>query len=158
MSRNYARAPIGVRAEVKEPYRKQRISVIGALTPDGFKAPMTLEGAFDSDAFDLYVEHYLVQELTPGKIVILDNVSFHYSTRAEAMIKGAGASLKHLPPYSPDFNPIEECISKIKGIMRSLKARTIETLGDALSAAIQKISKSDIIGWFNHAGYTSSNN
>lgn len=156
MSRNYARAPIGVRAEVKEPYRRQRVSVIGALTIEGFKAPMTIEGAFDSDSFDLYVEHALVPELTAGKIVILDNIRFHHSRKAEELIKVAGASLIHLPSYSPDFNPIEECISKIKSVMRSLKARTVVSLGDALKTAILKISKNDIIGWFTHAGYQSS--
>src|SRR5215470_13510162 len=74
--------------------------------------------------FDLYVEHFLVSELIKGDIVLLDNVNFHYSQRAISLIEAAGARVEHLPAYSPDFNPIEECISKIKAILRSLKART----------------------------------
>ena len=85
---------------------------------------MTIEGAINTEVFDLYVEHMLVPVLQPGNIVLLDNVKFHHSERAISLIEAAGAGVLHLPAYSPDFNPIEECISKIKETLRSLKART----------------------------------
>src|SRR4030095_5095085 len=116
----------------------------------------TLEGAVDGQAFDLYVEHFLAPDLLPGDIVLLDNVKFHYSPRAISLIEAAGARVEHLPAYSPDFNPIEECISKIKAILRGLKARTKRKLGKALAKAAQMVTLDDICGWFAHCGYVFS--
>jgi len=99
-----------------------------------------------------------VPTLLRGDIVLLDNVKFHYSERAVRLIEGAGASVWHLPAYSPDFNPIEECISKIKQILRALKARTTRKLYNALAKAMMKITIDDICGWFAHCGYTYSLN
>jgi transposase len=90
----------------------------------GVCAPMSIEGAINTEVFDLYVEHMLVPVLQPGDIVLLDNVKFHYSGRAISLIEAAGAEVLHIPAYSPDLNPIEECISKIKETLRPLKART----------------------------------
>ena len=117
---------------------------------------MTIEGAVNTEVFDLYVEHFLIPDLIEGDIVLLDNVKFHYSERAIEMLKAAGAKVMHLPTYSPDFNPIEECISKLKSILRSLKARTKRKLGHALAKAMQMVSLDDICGWFAHCGYTCS--
>ena len=115
MTRTRARAPQGVRAAMTEPFeRGQNISTMAAVRLRGVCAPMMLEGAFDSEAFELYVEQLLVPELRPGDRVVLDNVRFHHSPRALRLIEAAGASVLHLPAYSPDFNPIEECISKLK--------------------------------------------
>ena len=147
MTRTRARAPQGVRAEMTEPFeRGQNISTIAALSLRGVVAPMMLEGAFDSAAFDLYVEPLLVPELRPGDRVVLDNVRFHHSPRARRLIEAAGASVLHLPAYSPDFNPIEECISKLKQCLRSLKARTKRKLRNALAKAIQKVTSKDFLG------------
>jgi transposase len=115
---------------------------------------MTIEGAVDTQVFDLFVEHFLVPTLIKGDLVVLDNVKFHYSQRAIELIEAAGARVEHLPAYSPDFNPIEECISKIKTTLRSLKART--KLNNALAKAIKMISVDDICGWFAHCGYVFS--
>jgi len=115
---------------------------------------MMIEGAFDTQVFDLYVEHFLVPTLVRGDIVILDNVKFHHSERSAELIKAAGGRLIHLPPYSPDFNPIEECFSKIKGIIRSAKARTERKLRNAFKKAIEQVSIDDICGWFAHCGYS----
>ena len=157
MTRNCARAPMGQRAFVAEPFVTGiNISVVGALTIEGISAPMTLEGAMDGACFDCYVEKFLVRELLPGDIVILDNVKFHYSQHAINIIESAKASVLYLPAYSPDLNPIEECISKIKTILRKIKARTKRKLMSALTWAIDQITSSDIIGWFIHAGYTCS--
>lgn len=154
MNRTHARAPRGERAEVTEPgHHGPNTSVISALSLSGVGATMMIEGAVDTQVFDLYVEHFLVPELIEGDIVLLDNVKFHYSPRAIELIRAAGAEIIHLPAYSPDFNPIEECISKIKSILRSLKARTTHKLNQALAKAMKMVSINDICGWFAHCGY-----
>ena len=159
MTRTHARAPLGARAEVSEPGpHGHQSSVISALSLSGLQASMTIEGAVDTQVFDAYVEHFLVPTLLQGDLVLLDNVKFHYSERAVSLIQAAGARVRHLPAYSPDFNPIEECISKIKEILRSLKARTTRKLYKALAKAIAKITVDDICGWFAHCGYTYSPN
>jgi len=155
MTRTRARAPKGKRARVIEPFnRGVNVSCIGALSLSGYQAPMMIEGAIDTQVFDLYVEQFLVPSLIKGDIVILDNVKFHHSQRAAELITAAGAKLVHLPSYSPDFNPIEECFSKIKEYLRSAKARTIHKLYNAMKIAIDKDSHDDIFGWSAHCGYS----
>jgi transposase len=159
MTRARARSPKGLRAETVEPFnRGQNISTIAAMGLRGVCAPMTIEGAINTEVFDLYVEQMFVPVLQPGDIVLLDNVKFHYSERAISLIEAAGAEVLHIPAYSPDFNPIEECISKIKETLRSLKARTKRKLYNALAKAIEKITAQDILGWFKHCGYVFSFN
>ena len=159
MTRTRARAPQGLRAETVEPFQRgQNISTIAALGLRGVFAPMMIEGALNSEVFELYVEHLLVPELRAGNWVLLDNVKFHYSPRAISLIEAAGAVVLHIPAYSPDFNPIEECISKLKECLRALKARTKRKLYNALAKAIGKVTAADILGWFKHAGYTYSPN
>ena len=159
MTRTRARSPIGERAETIEPFnRGQNLSTIGALGLRGVCAPMMIEGAVNTEVFDLYVEHMLVPVLRVGDIVLLDNVKFHYSERAISLIAAAGAKVLHIPAYSPDFNPIEHCIAKIKETLRSLKARTKRKLYNALAKAIEKVTTDDILGWFKHCGYVFSLN
>lgn len=159
MTRARARSPKGLRAETVEPFnRGQNISTIAAMGLRGVCAPMTIEGAINTEVFDLYVEQMFVPVLQPGDIVLLDNVKFHYSERAISLIEAAGAEVLHIPAYSPDFNPIEECISKIKETLRSLKARTKRKLYNALAKAIEKITAQDILEWFKHCGYIFSFN
>lgn len=157
MTRTYARAPRGERATVSEPFHHGgNLSVISAIGPHGVCAPMMIEGAVNSEVFDLYVEHLLVPCLRPGNLVLLDNVKFHSSPRALALIAEAGARVLHLPAYSPDFNPIEECISKLKTVLRALKARTKRTLTNALAKALAVVTANDIRGWVAHCGYVFS--
>jgi transposase len=159
MTRTRARAPIGERAAMIEPFnRGQNISTIGAMGLRGVCAPMMIEGAVNTEIFDLYVEHMLVPVLRGGDIVLLDNVKFHYSKRALSLIEAAGAAVLHIPAYSPDFNPIEHCIAKIKETLRSLKARTKRKLYNALAKAIERVTTDDIRGWFKHCGYVFSLN
>ena len=154
MTRTKARSRRGERAIVKEPFRGGvNISVISALSTEELFAPMTLEGALDAIAFDHYVEFILAPALLPKDIIIMDNVPFHLSERATILIKAAGAKVVYLPPYSPDLNPIEECISKIKALLRKAKARTKPALLKALNKAMDQVSRSDIMGWFIHSGY-----
>jgi transposase len=157
MSRTHARSLRGTRAIVSEPFQRgQNISVIGSLGLDGAGPTMAIEGAVDAVVFETYVEFFLVPTLCLDDIVVLDNVQFHHSARARQLIEAAGAKVLHLPAYSPDFNPIEECISKIKAILRSLKARTKRQLLNALAKALAKITIDDICGWFLDCGYVYS--
>ena len=157
MTRTHARAPLGERVKVTEPFHHGgNISVISAMGLHGVCAPMTIAGAVNSEVFELYAEHLLAPCLRPGQIVLLDNVKFHYSPRAIELIEAAGASVLHIPAYSPDLNPIEECIAKLKETLRSLKARTTRKLYNALAKAIALVTESDIRGWFKHCGYVFS--
>lgn len=132
------------------------MSVIGALSLAGVGAMMSIEGAFDTEAFDAYVQNFLAPTLLKGDIVLLDNVKFHYSQRAIELIEQVGARVLHIPAYSPDFNPIEECISKIKALLRTAKARTDRALRAALAKAIKKVAIDDICGWFADCCYAFS--
>ena len=159
MTRTRARAPQGVRAEMEEPFQRgANFSTIAALGLDGVRAPFTIEGAFDREVFELWVRQMLVPALRKGDWVLLDNVQFHYSARAIEMIEAAGATVLHIPAYSPDFNPIEECFSKIKEYLRSAKARTERKLYLALAKALEKVTAADILSWFKHCGYVYSLN
>jgi len=155
MSRANARAPRGERAVVVEPFETGgNISVIGALTLDGVRAPMMIEGAIDGEVLEQYVRHFLAPQLRPGDIVIWDNVPTHKSAGVIALIEATGARVEPLPAYSPDFNPKEECISKIKAELKRVKATTTRKLKNALRRAYAKVTLTDIRGWFRHCGYT----
>lgn len=155
MSRAYARAPRGERAEVVEPFeRGATLSVISALTWHGVRAPLMIAGAIDGEVLELYVEHLLVPELRSGDIVLWDNVPTHKNKRALALIEAAGARVEPLPAYSPDLDPIEECISKVKTELRRVKAGTVRKLRYALKRAFAKVTPQDIRSWFQHCGYT----
>ena len=151
----YARAPKGQRAHGSAPRNyRQRTTVIAALTPDGIQAPMTLTGAVDGDAFAAYAQQVLVPQLRPGKIVILDNLSVHKRADIRQQIEQAGCTLLFLPPYSPDFNPIEQAFSKLKAGLRRAQARTQEALDRAIKEALDTITPVDAHHWFRHDGYT----
>jgi transposase len=157
MTRTHARAPLGERVNVTEPFHYgSNISVISAMGVHGVCAPMTIEGAVNSEIFELYVKHLLVPCLRPGNLVLLDNVKFHYSPKAIELMEAAGAGVLHIPAYSPDLNPIEECIAKIKESLRSFKARTKRKLSNALAKALALVTEDDIRGWFEHCGYVFS--
>jgi transposase len=154
MSRYYARSRRGTRAVVREPFRHGgNISIISALTIDGVRCPMMIKGAIDTRVLEAYVEQLLAPELRRGDIVIWDNVPTHLNARIIELIEATGARVQPLPAYSPELNPKEECISKIKTSIRSAKARTELMLRRALCRAIDSVTQEDIRGWFQHAGY-----
>jgi transposase len=155
MTRTQARAPRGQRAVVCEPFEKgpTNFSVIGAITLHGVQAPMMIEGALDGDALEAYVKYFLAPQLRRGDLVIWDNVATHKKLSVVALIEDTGARLVRLPAYSPDFNPKEECISKIKAELRRVRAGTKRHLLLALKRAYAQVSLSDIRGWFIHSGY-----
>ena len=155
LSRVYARAPRGARAQVTEPVERGRnISVILALRLSGVRATMMIEEAVDGRIWDLYSEHFLIPELQPGDLILVDQIGFHGSLRAIGLIRAAGARIEELPSHSPDFDPVEECISKIKGALRSSRAHTDRGIDRALARAIKQVTPEDIRGWFKHCGYT----
>jgi transposase len=154
MTRRYARGPRGQRVAARVPrnYGKSK-SLVAALSVDGLGAVMSLEGAFDRIAFEIYVDKLLCPTLRPGQVVVLDNLSIHNGVRTRECIKAVGCSLLFLPSYSPDYNPIEPGFSKFKELLRAAGARTQDTLDLAITEAIPKITSSDADGWFKHSGY-----
>lgn len=154
MSRTYGYAPSGKRAVSYEPGGKgRRLSVIGALSSTGFLGGVEIEGSVNGEVFEAFVEQILVPHLRPGKVVIWDNVSFHRQESLRELIEAHGATVTFLPAYSPELNPIEECWSKLKAWLRKKAARTIQSLQEAITEAIQQVTLQDIAGWFRHAGY-----
>ena len=150
----YARSPRGERADVEERFETgSNISVICVLTLRGVDTPMMIEGSIDGEVLERYIEQLLAPELRPGDIVVWDNVPTHRNKRAIELIEAKGARIEPLPAYSPDLNPIEECISKVKAELRRAKAGTIRKLGNALKRAFAKVTTQDARGWFNHCGY-----
>ena len=125
----------------------------GALRLSGLTAPMLLDGPINRDAFEAYVEQVLVPTLTPGDVVILDNLPAHRSTSVRATIEAAGATLRFLPPYSPDFNPIENAFAKLKAILRKAAARTLDDLWNAVRDALPSFSPTECANYFTAAGY-----
>jgi transposase len=159
MTRPHARAPLGERVRVTEPFHHgSNLSVISAMGVHGVCAPLRIEGAVNSEVFALYVQHLLAPCLRPGHLVLLDNVKFHYAPKAIELIEAAGARVLYLPAYSPDFNPIEGCISKLKTALRAFKARTKRKLTNALAKALALVTIEDIHGWCEHCGYVFSLN
>ena len=119
----------------------------------GMGETMAVEGSTNREVFETYVEHALARTLEVGQVVIVDNLSAHKPARVRELIEERGCQLIYLPAYSPDFNPIEEAFSKIKGILRRAGARTKDALVDVLGEALSAISVKDARGYFEHAGY-----
>ena len=131
-------------------------TMISSIRLDGSTACMAIDGATSAAVFREYVRQVLLPTLRPGDIVVLDNLSAHKDKEALALIAAAGAEVWFLPPYSPDFNPIEKMWSKIKAFLRSVKARTFDALLDAIADALQTITPTDAEGWFSSCGYPAS--
>jgi transposase len=154
LTRLYARAPRGERAFGKAPRNwDKNVTLIAALSTEGIAQAMSVEGATDSAAFEAYIKHFLLPTLKEGQVVVMDNLQAHKSKKVRTLIESVGASVLFLPPYSPDFSPIEEAFSKIKAILRSIEARTQETLVEAIGQALDVVSRRDALGWFSHCGY-----
>ena len=154
MTRRYGRAPRGERVREATPAGHwSTLTLLGAMTAEGLLATMTVESPTDGDVFLAFVEQVLCPRLQPGQIVILDNLGAHKVPGVRELVEARGAKLLYLPPYSPDFNPIEQCWGKVKQKLRSLKARTLDSLQQAISEAIFSITPDNASGWFAHCGY-----
>jgi len=127
-----------------------------ALRRTALTAPMTLDGPMNAAAFRAYVEQVLVPTLDPGDIVVMDNLPAHKGAPVRTMIEACGASLLLLPPYSPDFNPIENAYAKFKSNLRKAAARTVETLETAIADALRTFAPDECANYFNAAGYRST--
>ena len=155
LRRLYARSPRGERAFGKVPRNwGKNLTLIAAMSAEeGMGQAMSVEGATDGAAFEAYVKHFLLPTFKEGQMIIMDNLQVHKSTKVCKLVESAGASVLFLPPYSPDFSPIEEAFSKIKAILRSIEARTQQTLLEAIGQALDAVSQRDALGWFAHCGY-----
>lgn len=126
---------------------------VAGLRMGELAAPMLLDGPMDGDAFRAYVEKVLVPELSPGEIVIMDNLPSHKVHGVREAIEAVGAQLRYLPAYSPDLNPIEMVFSKLKAILKGVAARTHDDLWQAAADALNRFSPSDCKGYFTAVGY-----
>ncbi len=154
MTPRYGRAPRGERVVGTVPRNHgANTTLIAALSLEGITAAMTLEGAADRDAFDVFVKQVLVPTLRPGQLVVWDNLSVHKSAEAARLLAARGCRILFLPPYSPDFAPIEQAFSKLKTALRRTGARTREALDDAIAAGLTTITPADARGWFAHCGF-----
>ena len=150
----YGRAPRGERAYGSVPRNMPpNMTLIAALSLEGMGAAMVLAGATDTAAFEVYVEHFLVPTLQPGKVVVWDNLSAHKSKRVQQLIARSGCELWPLPAYSPDLSPIEEAFSKLKTGLRRAGARRAEALLEAIADGVNAITAADARGYFTHCGY-----
>jgi transposase len=157
MTRLYARALKGQRAYSTRPNnRGKNQTMIGAITLTGVIATLTFEGGTNGNAFRAFVEQVLVPNLWQGVCVVMDNFSSHKVEGIAAAIEAVGATLIYLPPYSPDFNPIEQFWSKVKSIIRLIAPRTKQALDDAITTAFAQASLKDIKHWFAHCCYCTS--
>ena len=154
MARLYGRAPGGQRAGGAVPHgRWERLTMLGGLSLDGLVACLAVEGATDTAVMIAFTKHVLVPALRPGQTVILDNLSVHRAAGVRRLIEAAGCRLLFLPPYSPDFNPIEQAWSKLKTLLRGMGARTTAALHAALTTLVDRITGSDARAYFHHCGY-----
>ena len=154
MTRLYGRAPKNERVVDYVPdVRFQRLSVISAVRLDGRHVPMVFSGTLNGEFFRQYVNSFLAPTLSPGDCVIMDNLSSHKVEGVAEAILAQGATVLYLPPYSPDFNPIELLWSKLKSFLKKAKDRIYENLIEAISSALEYITADDIAAWFMHDGY-----
>ena len=131
----------------------QTVTMIGALALDGFRGFMTIDAGTSAEVFLAFVEQQLAPNLRPGDVVVMDNLSAHKTADVSRAICAVGASVMFLPPYSPEFNPIERAWAKLKDFVRRLPTLTRDAFDDALSTAMDAVSPEDIRGWTSFAGY-----
>jgi transposase len=157
MTRLRGWAPKGERCRAAIPHGHWKtVTFVGGLTLNGFIAPMLLDAPMDGECFIAWIEQMLVPALTPGQLVIMDNLPAHKIAGVKQAIEAQAAELLYLPPYSPDFNPIENAFAKFKSIVRKAKARTIDALETAAANALTMFNPAECANFFVHAGYGSN--
>ncbi len=150
----YGYAPRGQRLRLSVPRKRgKNTTLLSSMSLEGMGPSLAVEGATTALVFEAYVEQVLAPSLCPGQVVVMDNLGAHRPKRVRELIEGRGCELLYLPPYSPDFNPIEEAFSKIKDLMRKAEARSKEALLEAMSTAISALSAQDACGFFEYCGY-----
>jgi transposase len=131
----------------------KNITLLASITEEGLGPCLAVEGSTTREVFEAYLQEVLVPSLSPGQVVVMDNLSAHKGGRVKEIIEGRAAELLYLPPYSPDFNPIEQAFSKVKGLLRKAEARTRESLIEAMGRALSGLTALDTRGFFTHCGY-----
>ena len=150
----YGWAKKGERAHRSVPRnRGKNTTLLSSMSMEGMGPSLAVEGATNGEVFETYVERVLAPTLRKGQVVVMDNLSAHKGERVRELIEGRGCELLYLPSYSPDFNPIEEAFSKIKGLIRKAEARSREALLESIGTAISALSAEDTCGFFEHCGY-----
>jgi transposase len=154
MARLRGRAPRGARCRAAIPHGHWKTTtLVAALRLEGMTAPMVIDGAMNGEAFHAWVRHMLAPSLDPGDIVVLDNLPAHKVAGVREMIEARGARLLYLPPYSPDFNPIEQAFAKLKALLRKAAARTLDALEAAIAAALDAFPPDECANYFTASGY-----
>jgi transposase len=148
-------APVGERLIEAIPHGHwQTTTLIAALGIEGVRCSTVADGAVNGDVFEAFVVQVLAPTLGPGDVVVMDNLSSHKRDRTRELIEKTGATLRFLPPYSPDLNPIEMIFSKIKQILRTLACRSREALWQAMQSVLDQVTACDALHCFEHCGYT----
>ena len=154
MARLRGRSKKGERLRAGIPHGHWKTTTfVAGLRLTGMVAPLVLDGPINRDAFHAYVNQVLVPELTPGDIVVMDNLGSHKGPAVRDAIEAAGATLLYLPPYSPDFNPIENAFAKLKALLRKAAERTVDDLWDAIADLIDLFTPQECANYFKAAGY-----
>jgi transposase len=154
MTRTHGRSPRGERLRMAVPHGHWKTTtLVAGLGSGGVVAPWVLDGPINGDAFVTYVGKVLVPELKRGDIVIMDNLSSHKRPQVRALIQAAGARVLYLPPYSPDFNPIEKAFAKLKALLRKAAERTVEGLWSAIGHLVDLITPAEARNYFESCGY-----
>jgi transposase len=154
LARTRARGPRGQRVIGKIPYGHWKTTTfLAGLRYDGIVAPFVVDCAMDGEIFLAYVERILVPSLKPNDVVILDNLPTHKVAGVRELVETAGAKLVYLPPYSPDFNPIEQVFSKLKALLRKAKERSVPALWDRIGQLLSAFPPQECQNYFSHAGY-----
>jgi transposase len=154
MARRFGRSPRGERCRASVPYGHWKTTTFTAgLRITGMTAPFVLDGPMDGKCFFAYVEQVLAPSLHPGDVVIIDNLPAHRVNGVKAVIEARGATLIYLPPYSPDFNPIEQAFAKLKALLRKAAARTVDDLWNAIANAIKTFTPAECENYFVNSGY-----
>jgi transposase len=154
MARTHGRAPRGERLRMAVPYGHWKTTtLVAGLGARGVVAPWVLDGPINGDAFETYVRKVLIPELKHGDIVVMDNLSSHKRPEVRALIEAAGGRLLYLPPYSPDFNPIEKAFAKLKALLRKAEERTVEGLWRAIGRLVDLITSAEARNYFESCGY-----
>jgi transposase len=154
MARTHGRAPKGQRLRMGFPHgHRKTTTLVAGLRMTGMVAPMVLDGPINGDWFEAYIEQILVPTLKPGDVVIMDNLSSHKRLSVKLLIEAAGATLAFLPPYSPDFNPIEKAFSKLKANLRRIGERTVTGLWDVIGSLVTMFNAQECQNYFASCGY-----
>jgi transposase len=154
MARLRGRSPRGERCRASVPHGHWKTTtLVAGLRLDGMTAPMVIDGAMNGEAFTAHARTLLAPSQAPGDIVIMDNLPAHKVAGARAAIEATGATMLFLPPYSPDFNPIEQAFAKLKALLRKAAARTVDALQNAIAVAIDAFTPDECANYFANSGY-----